>query len=75
MGAPGVVVGEGGFTTAMTGYEETVADPRYLVRRAALVARVPCVTTISAAAAAVHAIAEARAVSAPSLRERIGIEA
>ncbi len=36
----------------------------YLIREAALVARVPCVTTISGAAAAVHAIANARAESA-----------
>ena len=47
----------------------------YLIREAALVARVPCVTTISGAAAAVHAIANARAESALSLQERIGIEA
>jgi hypothetical protein len=39
------------------------------------VARVPCVTTISGAAAAVHAIANARAESALSLQERIGSEA
>jgi carbamoyl-phosphate synthase large subunit len=44
----------------------------YLIREAALVARVPCVTTISGAAAAVHAIANARAESALSLQERIG---
>jgi carbamoyl-phosphate synthase large subunit len=47
----------------------------YLIREAALAARVPCVTTISGAAAAVHAIANARAESALSLQERIGIEA
>jgi carbamoyl-phosphate synthase large subunit len=46
----------------------------YLIREAALVARVPCVTTISGAAAAVHAIASARAESALSLQERIGVE-
>jgi carbamoyl-phosphate synthase large subunit len=46
----------------------------YLIREAALAARVPCVTTISGAAAAVHAIANARAESALSLQERIGIE-
>jgi carbamoyl-phosphate synthase large subunit len=45
----------------------------YLIREAALVARVPCVTTISGAAAAVHAIANARAESALSLQERIGL--
>ena len=32
----------------------------YLIREAALVARVPCITTLSGAAAAVHAIANAR---------------
>ena len=32
----------------------------YLIREAALVARVPCITTISGAAAAVDAIAHAR---------------
>jgi carbamoyl-phosphate synthase large subunit len=47
----------------------------YLIREAALVARIPCVTTISGAAAAVHAIANARAESALSLQERIGVEA
>jgi carbamoyl-phosphate synthase large subunit len=47
----------------------------YRIREAALVARVPCVTTISGAAAAVHAIANARAEAALSLQERIGIEA
>jgi carbamoyl-phosphate synthase large subunit len=46
----------------------------YLIREAALVARVPCITTISGAAAAVHAIANARAESALSLQERIGAE-
>ena len=47
----------------------------YLIREAALAARVPCITTISGAAAAVHAIANARAESALSLQERIGVEA
>jgi carbamoyl-phosphate synthase large subunit len=46
----------------------------YLIREAALVARVPCVTTISGAAAAVHAIANARAESTLSLQERIAAE-
>ncbi|HUF01178.1 MAG TPA: carbamoyl-phosphate synthase large subunit [Gaiellaceae bacterium] len=46
----------------------------YLIREAALVARVPCVTTVSGAAAAVHAIANARAESALSLQERIAIQ-
>jgi carbamoyl-phosphate synthase large subunit len=44
----------------------------YRIREAALIARVPCITTISGAAAAVHAIANARAESALSLQERIG---
>jgi carbamoyl-phosphate synthase large subunit len=44
----------------------------YRIREAALVARVPCITTISGAAAAVHAIANARAESALSLQERLG---
>jgi carbamoyl-phosphate synthase large subunit len=43
----------------------------YLIREAALAARVPCITTISGAAAAVHAIANARRESALSLQERI----
>jgi carbamoyl-phosphate synthase large subunit len=43
----------------------------YLIREAALTARVPCVTTLSGAAAAVHAIANARSESALSLQERI----
>jgi carbamoyl-phosphate synthase large subunit len=47
----------------------------YLIREAALVARVPCITTVAGAAAAVHAIANARAETALSLQERIGIEA
>jgi len=44
----------------------------YLIREAALVARVPCITTLSGAAAAVHAIGNARAEAALSLQERIG---
>ena len=47
----------------------------YLIREAALVARVPCITTISGAAAAVHAIANARAEATLSLQERIGVGA
>jgi carbamoyl-phosphate synthase large subunit len=53
-------------------------EPRsdgYLIREAALAARVPCITTISAATAAVHAIANARAETALSLQERIDVEA
>jgi carbamoyl-phosphate synthase large subunit len=44
----------------------------YRIREAALVARVPCVTTLAGAAAAVHAIANARSEAAVSLQERIG---
>ncbi len=44
-----------------------------LIREAALIARVPCITTIAGAAAAVHAIANARAETALSLQERIGV--
>jgi carbamoyl-phosphate synthase large subunit len=43
----------------------------YAIRETALVARVPCITTISGAAAAVHAIANARTEAALSLQERI----
>jgi len=43
----------------------------YLIREAALVARVPCITTLSGAAAAVHAIASARREESLSLQERI----
>jgi carbamoyl-phosphate synthase large subunit len=43
----------------------------YLIREAALVARVPCITTLSGAAAAVHAIANARTEGSVSLQERI----
>jgi carbamoyl-phosphate synthase large subunit len=43
----------------------------YLIREAALVARVPCITTLSGAAAAVHAIANARSEGSLSLQERI----
>jgi carbamoyl-phosphate synthase large subunit len=46
----------------------------YRIREAALVARVPCITTISGAAAAVHAIANARTELALSLQERIDAE-
>jgi carbamoyl-phosphate synthase large subunit len=47
----------------------------YLIREAALVARVPCITTISGAAAAVEAIAHARDEIAVSLQERIDAQA
>jgi carbamoyl-phosphate synthase large subunit len=43
----------------------------YRIREAALVARVPCITTLSGAAAAVHAIANARSEESLSLQERI----
>ena len=46
----------------------------YLIREAALVNRVPCITTLSGAAAAVHAIASARTEVALSLQERIDAE-
>ena len=46
----------------------------YLIREAALVARVPCITTLSGAAAAVHAIANARKEESLSLQERIELE-
>jgi carbamoyl-phosphate synthase large subunit len=47
----------------------------YRIREAALVARVPCITTVSGAAAAVEAIAHARDEVALSLQERIDAEA
>jgi carbamoyl-phosphate synthase large subunit len=53
-------------------------EPRsdgYLIREAALAARVPCITTIATATAAVHAIANARAEEALSLQERLDVEA
>ena len=46
----------------------------YLIREAALARRVPCITTLSGAAAAVNAIANARAERAVSLQERIDAE-
>jgi carbamoyl-phosphate synthase large subunit len=46
----------------------------YLIREAALIARIPCITTVSGAAAAVQAIAGARAEGALSLQERIGAQ-
>jgi carbamoyl-phosphate synthase large subunit len=46
----------------------------YAIREAAMVQRVPCITTLSGAAAAVHAIATARAEQAVSLQERIDVE-
>jgi carbamoyl-phosphate synthase large subunit len=46
----------------------------YAIREAALVNKVPCITTVSGAAAAVHAIASARTEVALSLQERIASE-
>jgi carbamoyl-phosphate synthase large subunit len=47
----------------------------YAIREAALAARMPCITTLAGAAAAVHAIAAARHEEALSLQERIEAEA
>ena len=44
----------------------------YRIREAALAARVPCITTMAGAAAAVDAIANGRREVAVSLQERIG---
>ena len=46
----------------------------YAIREAALAARIPCITTLAGAAAAVHAIAAARHEDALSLQERIEAE-
>ena len=46
----------------------------YAIREAAMVQRIPCITTLSGAAAAVHAIATARAEQAVSLQDRIDAE-
>jgi carbamoyl-phosphate synthase large subunit len=46
----------------------------YLIREAALVARIPCITTLAGAAAAVDAIANARREESLSLQERIEVE-
>jgi carbamoyl-phosphate synthase large subunit len=43
----------------------------YLIREAALVARIPCITTLAGAFAAVEAIARARQEDAVSLQERL----
>jgi carbamoyl-phosphate synthase large subunit len=43
----------------------------YRIREAALVARVPCITTLAGAAAAIEAIAGARREAALSLQERV----
>jgi carbamoyl-phosphate synthase large subunit len=47
----------------------------YRIREAALVARIPCITTLTGAAAAVHAIAHARGEAVVSLQERIDAQA
>jgi carbamoyl-phosphate synthase large subunit len=47
----------------------------YLIREAALTARVPCITTIAGAKAAVRAIAESQGDLAVSLQERISAQA
>ncbi|HEX7254913.1 MAG TPA: carbamoyl-phosphate synthase large subunit [Gaiellaceae bacterium] len=47
----------------------------YRIREAALVARIPCITTLSGAAAAAHAIAHARGEAVVSLQERIDAQA
>jgi carbamoyl-phosphate synthase large subunit len=47
----------------------------YAIREAALATRIPCITTPSGAAMAVHAIASARREDALSLQERIAVEA
>jgi carbamoyl-phosphate synthase large subunit len=46
----------------------------YLIREAALAARVPCITTVAGAKAAVHAIADAQGDLAVSLQERISAQ-
>ncbi len=43
----------------------------YLIREAAVVARIPCITTLAGAFAAVEAIARARQEDAVSLQERL----
>jgi carbamoyl-phosphate synthase large subunit len=52
----------------------TARSDGYAIREAALSRRVPCITTIAGAVAAVHAIANARAEQALSLQERIDAE-
>nr|MDP9490970.1 carbamoyl phosphate synthase large subunit [Actinomycetota bacterium] len=47
----------------------------YRIREAALVARIPCITTLTGAAAAVDAIAHARGEAVVSLQERIHAQA
>jgi carbamoyl-phosphate synthase large subunit len=47
----------------------------YRIRQTALAARIPCITTIAGAAAAVHAIANAKTELAVSLQERMSAAA
>jgi carbamoyl-phosphate synthase large subunit len=54
-----------------TPYGSGARSDGYLIREAALVARVPCITTLSGTAAAVDAIANARSEESLSLQERI----
>jgi carbamoyl-phosphate synthase large subunit len=46
----------------------------YLIREAALAARIPCITTLAGARAAAHAIANARGETVLSLQERISAQ-
>jgi carbamoyl-phosphate synthase large subunit len=46
----------------------------YLIRDAALAARIPCITTLAGARAAAHAIANARGETVLSLQERISAQ-
>ena len=46
----------------------------YAIREAAVVARVPCITTLAGARAAVEAIAKARPEAPISLQERHAVE-
>jgi carbamoyl-phosphate synthase large subunit len=47
----------------------------YRIREAALAGRIPCITTLTGATAAVHAIAHARGEAVVSLQERIDAQA
>jgi carbamoyl-phosphate synthase large subunit len=54
-----------------TPYGRGARSDGYLIREAALLARVPCITTLAGAFAAVEAIALARREEALSLQERV----
>jgi carbamoyl-phosphate synthase large subunit len=71
-GAPVVELVRGGAVDLVVNTPEGRNARRdgYAIREAAVVARVPCITTLSVARAAVEAIAKARAESALSLQER-----